>query len=143
MTRPLLVLDTNVISELMRQRPDPHVLNWLDAQPATSLFTTSITEAEVRTGVAMLPGGRRRTGLAAAADRLFDLFGDRVLPFDSPAARAYAILVARRRAAGRPVAQADGQIAAIARSRNATVVTRNVEHFEDSAIDVIDPWRES
>ena len=143
MTKPLLVLDTNVISEMMRQRPDPHVLDWLDAQPASSLFTTSITEAEIRAGVAMLPAGRRRTGLAAAADQLFELFGDRVLPFDSAAARAYAILVARRRAAGRPVAQADGQIAAITKSRNATVVTRNVEHFEDSAIDVIDPWLES
>ena len=124
----------------MRQRPDPHVLDWLDAQPESSLFTTSITEAEVRAGVAMLPAGRRRTGLATAADQLFELFGDRVLPFDSAAARAYAILVARRRAAGRPVAQADGQIAAIAESHNATVVTRNVGHFEGSAIDVIDPW---
>lgn len=141
MTRPVLVLDTNVISELMRQRPDPHVLDWLDAQAGSSLFTTSITEAEVRTGVAMLPAGRRRTGLAVAADQLFEMFGDRVLPFDSPAARAYAVLVARRRAAGRPVAQADGQIAAIARSRNATVVTRNVEHFEGTGVDLVNPWR--
>ena len=137
----MLVLDTNVISELMRQRPDPHVLDWLDAQAGSSLFTTSITEAEVRTGVAMLPAGRRRTGLAVAADQLFEMFGDRVLPFDSPAARAYAVLVARRRAAGRPVAQADGQIAAIARSRNATVVTRNVEHFEGTGVDLVNPWR--
>ena len=138
----MLVLDTNVISEFMRDRPDPKVLRWLDAQPSDSLFTTSIAEAEIRTGVAMLPAGRRRTGLAEAADQLFELFGDRVLPFDSAAARAYALLVARRRAAGKPVAQADSQIAAIARSRNAAVVTRNSEHFEGAAIDVINPWRD-
>ena len=137
----MLVLDTNLISEFMRDRPDPKVLRWLDAQPSDSLFTTSIAEAEIRTGVAMLPEGRRRQALATAAERLFRLFGDRVLPFDSAAARAYATIVARRRIAGRPVAQADSQIAAIARSREATVATRNVDHFEGTEIKVIDPWR--
>ena len=136
-----LILDTNVLSELMRQRPDPRVLHWLDAQPLDSLFTTAIAEAEIRTGIAMLAAGRRRAALAAAADRLFQLFDDRILPFDSPAAGDYADIVARRRAVGRPVAQADSQIAAIARSRNAKVVTRNVGHFEDVEIDLIDPWR--
>ena len=127
----------------MRQQPDPHVLDWLDAQHASSLLTTSVTEAEVRTGVAMLPGGRRRTGLAAAADQLFALFGDRILPFNSTAVRAYALLVARRRAAGGPVAQADSQIAAIAHARNVAVVTRNVEHFDGAGINVIDPRRDA
>ena len=121
-----LILDTNVISELMRNRPDPRVLRWLDAQPLDSLFTTAIAEAEIRTGIAMLAAGRRRTALAAAADQLFQRFDDRILPFDSPADRR---LRRHRRTAPRrgaaPVAQADNQIAAIARSRKAAVVTRN------------------
>ncbi len=137
-----LILDTNVISELMRNRPDPRVLRWLDAQPLDSLFTTAIAEAEIRTGIAMLAAGRRRTALAAAADQLFQRFDDRIFPFDSPATSDYADIVARRRAAGRPVAQADNQIAAIARSRNAAVVTRNTGDFDDVDIDVIDPWRD-
>ena len=137
-----LILDTNVISELMRKRPDPRVLHWLDAQPPDSLFTTAIAEAEIRTGIAVLAAGRRRTALAAAADQLFQLFDDRILPFDSPAAGDYADIVAGRRAAGRPVSQADSQIAAIARSRAAAVVTRNTGDFDDVDIDVIDPWRD-
>ena len=137
----MVVLDTNVVSELMGDDPHADVLLWLDDRPTRELFVTAITEAEIRTGIALLPQGRRRRGIAAAADRAFGaLFAGRVLPFDSPAARAYAEMAAARRAAGRPVSQADGQIAAIARSRGMAVVTRNIGDFDDMGIEVIDPW---
>ena len=125
----------------MRERPNPEVLGWMDNQLTDSLFVTSVTEAEIRTGIAILPEGERQRGLAAAAERLFGvLFAERILPFDSDAARAYAMLAAERRAAGRPISQADCQIAAIAQSREAPVATRDVDDFEGCGLDVIDPW---
>ena len=137
----MFVLDTNVVSEMMRERPNPAVLGWMDNQLTDSLFVTSITEAEIRTGISILPGGERQRGLADAAERLFGVFFDeRILPFDSDAAEAYAMLAAKRRAAGRPISQSDCQIAAIARSRGAPVVTRDVDGFEGCGLDVIDPW---
>ena len=137
----MFVLDTNVVSELMRERPNPEVLGWMDNQLTDNLFVNSVTEAEIRTGIAILPEGERQRGLAAAADRLFGVFfAERILPFDSDAAQAYAMLAAERRAAGRPISQSDCQIAAIARSRGAPVVTRNVDDFEGCGLDVIDPW---
>ena len=139
----MFVLDTNVVSELMRERPNPEVMGWMDNQLTDNLFVTSITEAEVRTGVAILPDGERRRGLAAAAERLFAVFfSERILPFDSDAAQAYATLAAERRAAGRPISQSDCQIAAIAYSRGAPVVTRDVDDFEGCGLDVIDPWED-
>ena len=102
---------------------------------------TAVTEAEVRTGIALLPEGRRRRGLAEACERAFgSLFAGRVLPFDSDAARTYAEIAAARRVLGRPVSQADCQIAAIARSRGMAVATRNVRDFEDMGIDIFNPW---
>ena len=137
----MIVLDTPVVSELMRGRPNPVVVNWLDRHPTGELFVTAVTEAEVRTGIAFLPDGARRRGLAAAADRAFgNLFAGRILPFDSAAAHVYAEIAARRRAAGRPLSQPDGQIAAIARTRNMAVATRNVRDFEYIDAEVIDPW---
>ena len=137
----MLVLDTNVVSELMRERPNPEVLRWVDEQHTGNLFVTSVTEAEIRTGIAILPEGKRRRGLAAAAERLFSvLFSERILPFDSDAAQTYATLAAERRAVGRPINQADCQIAAIARCRGASVVTRNVHDFKGSGFEVINPW---
>ncbi len=137
----MFLLDTNVVSELMRDAPNPNVLSWMDEQPTQDLFVSAVTEAEIRTGVAVLPEGARRRGLADAAERtLGSLFVRRVLPFDSGAARAYAEIVAACRAAGRPASQADCQIAAIARSQGMTVATRNVRDFMDTGIDVIDPW---
>ena len=122
----MIVLDTNVVSGLMRLSPRPEVLRWLDGQRTRDLFVTSVTEAEILTGVAILPTGERRRGLAEAAERTFaDLFAGRVLPFDSPAARAFSEIVPARRARGRPLPLADGQIAAIARSRGMAVATRN------------------
>ena len=105
------------------------------------MFVTAVTEAEVLTGIAILPEGRRKRTLADAAKRTFDgLMGGRVLPFDSAAARVYAEIAAARRAAGRPISQLDGQIGAIARSHSMAVATRNVRDFEDMGIDLINPW---
>ena len=137
----MVVIDTNIVSELMRAEPSAEALAWMDDRPPRELFVTAVTEAEVRTGIALLPEGRRRRGLAEACERAFgSLFAGRVLPFDSDAARAYAEIVAARRVLGRPVSQADGQIAAIARSRGMAVATRNIRDFEDMGIDVFDPW---
>ncbi len=109
----MVVLDTNVVSELMHREPDEKVLIWIDNQPTQELFVTSVTEAEIRAGIAFLPEGVRRRGLAEAAGHTFsDLFAGRILPFDSAAACVYAEIVAVRRASGRPISQADGQIAA-------------------------------
>lgn len=137
----MVVLDTNVVSELMRETPRGEVLAWLDGQRTRDLFVTSVTEAEIRAGVAILPHGARRRGLAEAAERTFgNLFAGRVLAFDSSAARAYAEIVEVRRANGRPLALADGQIAAVARSRGMAVATRNVGDFEGVGIELVDPW---
>ena len=137
----MVVLDTNVVSEIMRDEPHPNVLAWLDERPTRELFVTAVTEAEVRTGIAFLPECKRRTAIAFAADRAFGgLFAGRVLPFDSEAARAYAGIAAARRAAGRPISQADGQIAGIARARGMALATRNIRDFADTGIDLIDPW---
>ena len=137
----MFVLDTNVVSELMRERPNGKVLGWMDNQLTDNLFVTSVTEAEIRTGIAILPEGERKLGLAAAAERLFGVFfAERILPFDSDAAQAYAMLAVERRTAGRPISQFDCQIAAIAHSQGASVVTRDVEDFEGCGLDVINPW---
>ena len=137
----MVVIDTNIVSELMRAEPSAEVLAWMDDQPPRELFVTAVTEAEVRTGIALLPDGRRRRGLAEACERACgSLFAGRVLPFDSDAARSYAEIVVARRVLGRPVSHADGQIAAIARSRGMAVATRNIRDFEDMGIDVFDPW---
>ena len=137
----MFVLDTNVVSELMRPEPNPGVVAWVAKRRATHLFLSAIGEAELRYGVAIMPAGRRRDALAAAVDGLVrDDFAGRVLPFDSAAARAFAGIAAARRGAGRPVCQADCQIAAIAQAGGMAVVTRNVRDFEDMGIEVADPW---
>ena len=137
----MFVLDTNVVSELMREVPSSKVRDWVDAQPTSALFITAITEAEIRTGIALLPDGERRRGLNAAAERTFRvLFAERILPFDSDAAQVYAVIAVARRDAGRPISQADCQIAAIARSRGALVVTRDVGDFEGTGVELLNPW---
>ena len=137
----MFVLDTNVVSELMRESPEPKVLAWLDDRLTSTLFVTAVTEAEIRTGIAVLPDGERRRGLTAAAERAFGvLFAERILPFDSYAAQAYAVIAAARRTAGYPINHADCQIAAVARSLGASVATRNVNDFEGCGIGVINPW---
>ncbi|HWS75834.1 MAG TPA: type II toxin-antitoxin system VapC family toxin [Quisquiliibacterium sp.] len=138
----MIVLDTNVLSELLRPVPAPEVEAWLSAQDGTAIFFTTVGEAELRHGVAILPAGRRRNALSAAIESILEEdFRDRILPFDRAAARAYAAIAADRRAAGRPISQFDCQIAAIARANGAAVATRNVGDFGGCGIEVIDPWK--
>ena len=137
----MFVLDTNVISELMRPAPEPAVEAWVTSRRAGDMYFSAVSEAELRYGVTILPAGRRRDALAAVVDGLVrEDFAGRVLPFDSVAAEAYAEIAATRRRAGRPVSQADCQIAAVARARGFAMATRNVRHFTGMGIEVVDPW---
>jgi len=137
----MIILDTNVLSELRCPDPDLRVIDWFNHQAPSGFYTTSISESETLYGVAILPLGQRRAGLSTEAEAMFrEDFAGRILPFDSGAARSYAEIAAARRAAGRPISYADCQIAAIAHSVGAAVATRNVRDFEGSGIDVIDPW---
>jgi predicted nucleic acid-binding protein len=138
----LILLDTNVLSALMRRVPERPVVDWLDRQPADSIWITSITLFEVRLGLALLPAGRRRKALQDTFARLLeDDLQNRVLDFDAAAASEAAALAAARQRAGRPVDLRDTQIAGIALTRRATVATRNVRHFGDLDVPVVDPWQ--
>ena len=138
------LLDTNVLSELLRAAPERTVLQWFAAQPAEGLFVTAVTQAEMLLGAHLLPAGKRRAALEAALRGLFEEdFAGRVLPFDSAATAAYAELVSGRRAAGRPISQFDAQIAAIARRHGMGVATRNVGDFAECGVVVISPWRDT
>ena len=135
------LLDTNVVSELMRESPAPAVARWISGHPVEDLFLSAVSEAELRYGAAILPMGRRRETLLFRIEAMLsDAFEDRVLPFDSDAARTYGPIAAARRSAGRPVASADCQIAAIAAARRMRLATRNVRDFEDMGIEIVDPW---
>jgi predicted nucleic acid-binding protein len=125
----------------MRPSPSAAVERWIAARPASSLFTTTITQSEILYGVALLPRGRKRSSIEQAVEAMFEEdFAGRLLPFDSAAARAFAPIAVGRRKAGRPITQLDAQIAAIAHSRNAAIATRNVADFEGCGIVVHDPW---
>jgi len=138
----VIILDTNVLSALMRTAPEATVVRWLDDQPAESIWITSITLFETRLGLALLPKGRRRQSLELAFDRLLgEDLENRVLDFDSAAATEAAALAASRQRAGRSVDMRDTQIAGIALARRATLATRNVRHFQDLSVTVIDPWQ--
>jgi hypothetical protein len=137
----MIVLDTNVLSELMRPKPSARVVAWVAKQPAVELFTTAVTEAEIFYGIELITKGKRRAGLLAAAEAMFaEDFMGRVFAFESYAARAFSEIAAHRRALGRPISHADAQIAAIARARGAKLATRNVADFEDCGLEVLDPW---
>lgn len=137
----MILLDTNVLSELLRPKPDDRVLNWLARQPRASLFTTTIVRAEILYGIRLLPEGRRKTGLMAAANGVFEEdLARQVLDFDADAADAYAEIAAARKWIGKPISQFDAMIAAIARSRGATLATRNVKDFEDCGIALFNPF---
>lgn len=138
----MIILDTNVISELTRRVPDPGVLSWLDALPAGDVATTAVTAAELRYGVAGLPGGHRKRELTVAVRGLLtDDFYGRVLPFDERASARYADIVADRERLGRPIGVADALIASICRDLGATLATRNTADFEETGIEVVNPWR--
>jgi toxin FitB len=138
----MIVLDTNVLSELMRPKPSTQVVAWVALQPAAELFTTAITEAEIFYGIELLAKGKRRDNLLAAAEEMFtEDFAGRILGFESEAARRFAEIAARRRALGRPISQADAQIAATTQAHGARLATGNGPDFADCNIVVIDPWR--
>ena len=137
----MILLDTNVLSELMRPEPDVRVLHWVGEQPAARVFTTSITQAEILHGILLLPPGKRRQAFEEAARAMFEEdFAGRVLAFGSDAALPYASIACDRRRAGRPISHFDAQIAAIAVANTAAVATRNVSDFEGCGIEVVDPW---
>lgn len=137
----MLLIDTNVISELMRPDPAPAVLEWFGRQNAADLHLSAVGEAELRRGAALLPAGKRRDRLMAEIDAMvLEDFAGRVLPFDSAAAVAFAAIFVERRAAGQPISFPDCQIAATARAHGAAIVTRNVSDFEGCGIRVINPW---
>jgi len=137
----MIVLDTNVVSEATKLRPDPEVRRWLAAYPPERLFITTVTQAEILYGLELLATGARRAKLQAAIDAAFaEEFAGRILPFDERAARAYGRIAAERRASGRPIAPFDAQIAAIALSRGAAVATRDVHDFEGCGVTVLNPW---
>ena len=137
----MVILDTNVLSEVLKASPDERVVAWLKDQPRPSLFTTTVTRGEILYGIRLLPEGKRRRALWDAALAIFNEdFAERVLSFDNDAADAYAEVGASRRAAGRPISQFDAMIAGMARSRGASVATRKAKDFEGCCIDVVDPW---
>ena len=137
----MIVLDTNVVSELMKPRPNRTVEMWLVAQSPTSLFISSVSEAELRYGVAILAPGRKRERLAELIDAVIvEAFPNRVLAFDSAASINYGEIASTRRRAGKPISQFDAQIAAIAKSHDATLASRNVADFEGCGIELLDPW---
>ncbi|MCL2716811.1 MAG: type II toxin-antitoxin system VapC family toxin [Alphaproteobacteria bacterium] len=136
----MLILDTNVISEAMKPKPDPKVLAWLNAQVAGTLYLTSVTLAELLDGLRILPKGERKKKLNQTLDGLLELFEGRILPFDTDAARGFADLAVMARNDGRGFPTPDGYIAAIAASRDFTVASRNKAAFEAGGVKVINPW---
>jgi toxin FitB len=137
----VILLDTNVVSEPMRPKPDRNVLGWLDAQAAESLYLSTVSLAELLLGIETLPPGKRRNALVVALDKqIIALFGERIVAFDTSAAESYARVVIRARQHGHPIAVADAQIEAIAVSRQLSVATRDVAPFEAAGIRIINPW---
>ena len=137
----MIVLDTNVVSELLLVVSNPLVLQWIEQQSSPLVHTTAVTEAELRLGAAILPVGKRKTQLTKLIeDTLREDFPDRILSFDSDAATLYATICAHRRSIGHPISQFDAQIAAICRVRGATLATRNVADFADIGLKFINPW---
>jgi toxin FitB len=139
----VIILDTNVISELMKATPAPAVLAWMSLQPPDDLFISTISMAEILFGIELLPKGKRRDGLLREAEVTFARdFAGRILAFDEGAARMFGSIVATRRMQGRPIGIADGQIAAIARCRQSTLATRDTSDFEGCGVRLVNPWEE-
>jgi toxin FitB len=139
--RVTIVIDTNVLSELMKPLPSARVVRWMNERPVSRLFTTTITMPEVLYGVEILPVGKRRIALHHAVETMFgNRFAGRILSFDVDAAHAYAEISAKRRKLGRRIGEMDAQIAAIARSHGAAIATRDIDDFQDCGVQLIDPW---
>jgi toxin FitB len=136
----VIVLDTNVLSALMRQEPDTKVIAWLDQQARTSVWTTAVTILEVRFGLQIMAAGKRRSQLLDAFEAVLDKMGRRIAPFDDEAATQAADLMASRQRKGRPVELRDTMIAGIVVARHATLATRNGVHFDDLSVPVVNPW---
>ena len=140
----MILLDTNVLSELMRPTPDPHVVRWLDARPAGEVWISAVTIAEIRLGILRLPAGQRKALLLDLAEQIFkEDFHDRCLPFDCEAAFEYAVIVDQRNRQGHPISVEDAQIAAIARTAELALTTRNTKDFSDiEGLTLLNPWAE-
>ncbi len=136
----MIVLDTNVLSAIMRQTPDASVIAWLDKQPRTSVWTTSVTILEIRFGLQIVATGKRRSLLVETFETVLEKMGHRIAPFDDAAAMQAADLVATRHRKGRSVELRDTMIAGIVVARHATLATRNTVHFEDLSVPVVNPW---
>ena len=138
----MILLDTNVLSELMRATPEPKVLAWLDAQPASGIWISAVTVGEIRLGIALLPEGQRKERLVTLADEMFEEdFPESCLAYDLAAAEHYAAIVAGRSLRGRPISVEDAQIAAIARSAGLTLATRNTKNLVDiDRLELVNPW---
>ena len=137
----MIILDTNVVSELMRPQPSAAIPRSLSKYSANELYTTSITLAEILYGIEVLPAGKRKRDLLAGSERLFRfVLESRILPFDESAAQRFSQIAADRRKRGRPIAELDAQIAAIAQVHGATLVTRNTADFEDCGVRLVNPW---
>ena len=136
----MIVIDTNVASELMRPSPAVAVQDWVRSRDARQLYTTAITVAEIRYGIERLPEGRRKEDLRAAAAEIFETFAEQVLPFDATAAEQYALVVSQRDRLGLPIGGFDAQIAAICRAHGAALATRNLADFDKTGVEVINPW---
>lgn len=136
----MIILDTNILSALMRHTPEREVVTWLDGQPRTSIWTTSITLLEIRFGLQILAAGRRRSALVQAFEGLLEAIGQRIAPFDVAAANHAGDLMASRQKKGRPGDLRDTMIAGIVLAHRATLATRNTAHFDDLSVVVINPW---
>lgn len=137
----MIVLDTNVISELARDHPEPRVVGWVDEQDSAELVISVVTAAEVRAGVALLPAGRRRQRIHRVMETLVtETFAGYLLPFDGEASREYAEVLVRRRRAGNPISALDAVQAAICRQHDAVLATRNVDDFAHTGVDIVNPW---
>ena len=137
----MIVLDTNVLSEIMKPTPDAKVLLWVDSIPTPQTAVTAVTVAEILYGIGRLPDGARRRKLMAVAESIFDEeFRNRILVFDADAAVEYATLVVEREAVGLPLAMVDAQIAAICRKHECTLATRNVRDFDRTGVTIVNPW---
>jgi predicted nucleic acid-binding protein len=136
----MIILDTNVLSELMLRAPDERVLIWLDAQPRSSIWTTSVTLFEIRFGLQSLPKGRRRDAMVQDFEKVLDSFDRRIASFDAEAAEQASALMASRKLRGRPREDRDTMIAGTVLAHHARLATRNVSHFDDISAPLIDPW---